>query len=49
MNEQLQQQLAGYLEAIAAQAKSGSQFVIEQAPLVRVDIAPDMRRPRIET
>jgi hypothetical protein len=34
MNDELQKQLADYLAAIASSAKAGSQFVIEQAPLV---------------
>jgi hypothetical protein len=34
MDEQLQKQLAGYLDSIATAAKTGSQFVIEQTPLV---------------
>lgn len=34
MNEQLQQQLAEYLKAIAGAAKSGTDFVLTQAPLV---------------
>ena len=34
MNEQLQQQLAEYLKAIASTAQQGASFVMEQAPLV---------------
>jgi hypothetical protein len=34
VNEQLQQQLAEYLKAIATTAEKGAGFVIEQAPLV---------------
>lgn len=34
MNEQLQQQLAEYLKAIATAAQHGAGFVMEQAPLV---------------
>lgn len=34
MNEELQKQLADYLASIASAAKAGSQFAIEQAPLV---------------
>src|SRR5258708_84094 len=34
MNEQLQQQLAEYLRAIATTARSGSDFVLQQAPLL---------------
>jgi hypothetical protein len=34
VNEELQKQLAGYLESIASAAKSSGAFVLEQAPLV---------------
>jgi hypothetical protein len=34
MNEQLQKQLAEYLAALSATVKSGSDFVLEQAPLL---------------